>query len=256
MSEKDISSPKYRRYGLHVPSLWFRQLPPDPPSCEVATTRMTETTAILLFSRTATAEASLKPFGRGGVEVARALISRTERTLRRTGLPVFRSDERSQRGTTFGERLANAMAEVYATGVERLIVVGNDCPYLTPLHLRAAARMLASGRNVFGPDRRGGSWLIGLQRRDFEMSTFAALAWNTPALADEFRRCFTTASELTVLADLNRISEIREAWSWLKSLLSCLHALLFGRFNAIITEGVTPLNAVSLFSDGRAPPVA
>jgi len=78
-------------------------------------------TAILLFSRTARAEAAVKGFG-GETRVAESLIRRTEATIGRTGLPFFRSTEADQRGATFGQRLAEAMQQVYDQGFDKLIV--------------------------------------------------------------------------------------------------------------------------------------
>ncbi len=185
-------------------------------------------TAILLFSRTASAEAERKSFG-GGVadqRITKALISRTEETISITGLKLFRSDEASQRGRTFGQRLANAMEEIFAQGVERLLVVGNDCPQITSSHLRSAARKLAAGENVVGPDQRGGVWLIGLQRADFDTETFAELAWETDKLHEELISVVPNHASATSLSDLNSFEDLSRQWFLLRRQLSELFDLL------------------------------
>jgi len=185
-------------------------------------------TAILLFSRTASAEAASKSFGAGTADrrITGALISRTEETIARTGLKIYRSDEATQRGDTFGDRLANAMGEVFDQGVERLLVVGNDCPQITTLHLRSAAQKLANGENVIGPDRRGGVWLIGLQRTEFDAERFASLAWETDNLYDELALLLPGRTEATSLNDLNTFEDLSRQWFLLRRQLSELFDLL------------------------------
>jgi glycosyltransferase A (GT-A) superfamily protein (DUF2064 family) len=185
-------------------------------------------TAILLFSRTASAEAECKSFGGGKADqrITRALISRTEETISRTRLKLFRSDEASQRGGTFGERLANAMEDIFAQGVERLLVIGNDCPQITTLHLRSAAKKMAAGENVIGPDHRGGVWLIGLQRADFNAQSFAQLAWETNYLYNELADALPNHSDTTSLSDLNTFEDLSRQWFLLRRQLSELFDLL------------------------------
>ena len=185
-------------------------------------------TAILLFSRTASAEAERKSFGGGKADqrITKALISRTEETIARTGLKLYRSDEASQRGATFGERLANAMEEIFALGEERLLVVGNDCPQTTASHLRSAAQKLEAGENVIGPDQRGGVWLIGLQRTDFDASAFANLAWETSQLYKQLVGIIPNHAKASSLSDLNTFDDLSRQWFLLRRQLSELFDLL------------------------------
>lgn len=213
-------------------------------------------TAILLFSRTASAEAASKSFGAGkaGLRIAGALISRTEKAIARTGIKIYRSDEVSQRGKTFGERLANAMSAVFDDGAERLLVVGNDCPQLTTSHLRSAAQKLARGQNVIGPDRRGGVWLIGLKRSDFNAVQFASLTWETDQLYDELSDALPNHAEATSLSDLNTYDDLRHRWFLLRRHLSELFDLLLlseAAFGPCVDQ---PATVAFMRRMGRAPP--
>lgn len=219
---------------------------------------LTSSTAILLFSRSAAAEAREKRFGTdlaGSERIARQLISRTEATLARTRLPVFRSDETSQVGETFGQRLAGAIGRVYAAGYERVLVVGNDCPSILPSHLRAAAQLLTQGKNVLGPDRRGGAWLIGLQRRDFDAKRFATLRWETAHLHEDLAASFPAFTALTRLGDLNTLENLRQNWHYLRMRLAGLADLLQGIRAAFAAPVLLPEPAVISRRLGRAPPV-
>ena len=169
----------------------------------------TATTAILLFSRTAAAEARAKAFGPRGRRVAAALLGRTERTLARTRLPVYRSSEQQQRGADFGGKLTAAVGEVLAHGYRNVIIVGNDCPTLSVRGIRQAQMALEAGRPVIGPDIRGGVWLLGLRAEDFRAGQLATLPWQTAALARTLEITLPDPVRLTVRRDYNRLGELR-----------------------------------------------
>ena len=219
---------------------------------------MNPTTAILFFSRTAAAEATLK-FGRHGTDgrrLAAGLITRTRHTLRRSGLPVFRCDERQQSGATFGERITHSLEGIFTRGYRHVIVVGNDCPELTAALLRSAAQSLHAGQSVIGRDGRGGIYLLGISRNDFDAPALRAVRWQSPYLADDLCNLLRRARETCALRDLNRMNDLRAHWQRWKHLLGRLSYLVHRlelppRTKLIVTERTTHRRAA-----GRAPPVA
>lgn len=79
-----------------------------------------------------------------------------------------------------GARMLEASRRGLAAGTP-VILIGCDCPALTPAHLRAAARTLEGGVDcVLGPAEDGGYVLIGLARAD--ASLFREIAWGGPAV--------------------------------------------------------------------------
>jgi rSAM/selenodomain-associated transferase 1 len=67
------------------------------------------------------------------------------------------------------------------------IVVGTDCPALTPEHLRAAARTLLDGIDVvIIPVDDGGYGLIGMQRP--QPALFEGMTWSTSSVMAQTRR--------------------------------------------------------------------
>ena len=67
------------------------------------------------------------------------------------------------------------------------IVVGTDCPALTPEHLRAAARALVDGIDVvIIPVDDGGYGLIGMRRP--QPALFEGMTWSTSSVMAETRR--------------------------------------------------------------------
>ncbi len=197
---------------------------------------MTTSTAILLFSRT---ESHAEARGRGGRRVVAELRRQLRRKAARTGLEVIEVTEHEQVGETFGDRLSHATAGAFARGYDRLIIVGHDCPSLQALHLRAVARLLERGNNVLGPDRRGGSWLIGLQRADFDGDAFASLPWQTAELFAELTRFLPGAETLSTQSDLNTIAEIRRHAVRLRKFLGVIFALI----DVVAPSGSRPVAA-------------
>lgn len=218
---------------------------------------MKPATAILFFSRSAHAEAVEKVYGSGRDQhIAAALIERTRRTVRHTGFPVFEVDERQQRGQSFGQRLAHAVSRVYDAGYERVIIIGNDCPTLTPAHLRRAAAALAAGQQVIGTDHRGGAYLIGLQRQQFEACAFAELAWQTERLTQELLPLLGEVTVFGQLRDINRTSDLRADWHLLRTRLAELSWLIRAGLRIFSTACVWRDRPVLRRRGGRAPPVA
>lgn len=221
--------------------------------------KLNNRTAILLFSRTAEAEARQKSFGAGAVgdlRIARELIRRTETVLARTGLPVVRIDESRQRGATFGERITAGMSDAFALGYDRLLVVGNDAPGLRAQHLRFAARQLANGHNVLQRNQRGGIAMLGIQLADFErLVSFSAMAWSTDQLSDQLSTELPTAIQLPRLHDINALRDLRTTWVLFRALFASLFSLLFSQVESCAQVPVRLQPAHAFATSGRAPPM-
>jgi len=139
-----------------------------------------------LFSRSAQAEAEGKSFGVSkatAIRIHEALQHKVEQTLQASGLPVIRSTEATQRGDTFGYRLANAVNDCWKKGYEQLIIVGGDTPELSASDIDRAQVALEAGRPTIGKDFRGGSFLIGLTKHSFRQNQFAELPWQTKQIS-------------------------------------------------------------------------
>ena len=150
-------------------------------------------TALLFFSHRPEREWQNKWFVRQDIaktrRAAAAFYRHTRRAVDDSGLPVLEVNGAQQRGHDFGTRLANAVADAFEQGYERVIAVGSDCPTLHEVDWRAVDDMLADGRPVLGPTSDGkGTYLIGLRRSQFDREAFAALPWQSPALLSALTR--------------------------------------------------------------------
>lgn len=169
-------------------------------------------TAVLLFTRSAGAEAGHKRFlsqstRAGNAAVAAQLIAHATATARRAAVDFVCVDSARQAGTTFGQRLAGAVRHVFGEGYTHLLVIGNDCPQLDERLLRRAVAAVQSTGAVLGPATDGGVYLLGISRELFETSQWLALPWQTErlgaALLRQLRRQGATVGRLPVLADVD-----------------------------------------------------
>jgi len=82
-----------------------------------------------------------------------------------------------------GERMARAFEESFRSICPATVIIGSDCPGLTPDVITAAFARLTETPVVLGPARDGGYYLIGLSRPMPEL--FRGIAWGTDrVLAD------------------------------------------------------------------------
>lgn len=90
----------------------------------------------------------------------------------RTNFPGLQ-DQRAQVGPELGQRLALFVAESFAGGEARsLVVIGSDQPLVPLARLHEAHRALENGADcVLGPDPGGGYYLIGLSQSIPELFT-------------------------------------------------------------------------------------
>jgi glycosyltransferase A (GT-A) superfamily protein (DUF2064 family) len=161
--------------------------------------------AILLFARTPVTEAANKPLShrfspKQRLRYFESLNQHILAKLDSFGCPiVVATDDSShrfgntrnfaatvieQRGKLFGERLSNALRDMFSMGYEQVVCVGNDCLELSATDIESAFHALNSTSSVLGAASDGGAYLIGV-RRDYQhdiAKAFAACRWETPHL--------------------------------------------------------------------------
>ena len=142
------------------------------------------------------------------------LINQTLRVLENTGLPVFHWHEGMQKAQSFGDRLTEAIACLLNQGFEKVLVVGNDSPFLNATRLTHALQLLAKHQSVLGATPAGGAYLIGLSQSSFKPADFSVLPWQTKDLALALREflALEEAAELEALGDLNSYQGLLELW--------------------------------------------
>lgn len=122
---------------------------------------------------------------------------------------------RLQRGRDLGERMRRALESALRRHAFA-ILIGSDCPMLTPADLRRAARWLRGGNDaVLAPAEDGGYALIGLSRPRREL--FEGIRWGSrqvyadtaKKLAGRRWRALRTVRDVDRPEDLERVRWLR-----------------------------------------------
>lgn len=109
-----------------------------------------------------------------------------------------------------GVRLRQAVEHHFAQArPQPLLIVGTDCPLLSPGHLREAARALSTHDAVLIPAEDGGYALIGMRRPLPDV--FCGIAWSTPQVLQQTRgqlkRLDASWRELDVMWDVDELAD-------------------------------------------------
>lgn len=120
---------------------------------------------------------------------------------------------REQKGGDLGERMSAAFDESFHESSTATVLIGSDCPSLTPDVLASAFECLKTHGAVLGPARDGGYYLIGLTApmpglfRDIAWGTESVLAQSLAVLSRESCQ----SALLETLDDLDRPEDL-SAW--------------------------------------------
>ncbi len=86
-------------------------------------------------------------------------------------------DKRLQQGGDLGIRMANAFQEGFASGFERIIIIGSDMYDLGKSDIEDAFELLKTKDFVIGPAEDGGYYLLGMNA--FNANVFQNKTWGT-----------------------------------------------------------------------------
>ncbi|MFZ6053355.1 DUF2064 domain-containing protein [Halocola ammonii] len=220
----------------------------------------------MLFTRTASEEALQKDFSgaknlKKDHRLSQLFIDHARSIARLSRIPLVVITSSDQRGSTFGERFANAIQNVLERGYQNVISIGNDCLSLSPSDLKLAKSTLASGKPVVGQSTSGGAYLIGVSKKDFQQTTFEQLSWNSSNLFESLKKYFTDKSlrplELSVKVDVNHSKELslalREIPVWF-AIRKSLETICFGFFTPLPKSERIESSFTSRIDLSRAPP--
>lgn len=95
-----------------------------------------------------------------------------------------------QKGKHLGERMKNAMRDVFSKGFNKAILIGTDIPELNPDIINDAVLSLNEYPAVIGPSMDGGYYLIGFQSSGFIPEIFTDMPWGTNEVFKKTMNCF------------------------------------------------------------------
>ena len=173
------------------------------------------TTAILLFAKSEEIESIAKPITpstKKNVLLWKKMNDRILKTIQKTKLPYFISNETNQVGTTFGEKITHSIQEVFDKGFEKVIVVGNDCIALKAKHLSNTEQNLQTNSCVLVADYNGGVYLIGITKLGFNDKDFESIPWQTKNVFSDLQSLYQKQAVvyLPILDDCNSTSDFKK----------------------------------------------
>lgn len=118
-----------------------------------------------------------------------------------------------QRGDGLGERMADAFERRFAAGDGRVVLVGSDCPGLSPPHLCAALQSLEDVPVVLGPAGDGGYWCVGQQAPGvplFDGVRFSSRS-TLRRTRERLRALGVAWAEIATLDDVDTAADLRHA---------------------------------------------
>lgn len=194
-------------------------------------------TAILLFAQSDKVESALKPIAYTKKQnnlLWAKMNQKVLQTIQKTKLPYFISNEKTQEGISFGEKLSHAIQFLFEKGFEKVIIVGNDSPGLTATHFKKAQLGLVNKKWVFGPDCKGGTFLIGVSKSVFNAALFSKINWRTVKVIRQLKELsFGQSILLSSLGDLNTRRDFKNVlkyFSFYSTFKNSLLSMLFYQY--------------------------
>jgi rSAM/selenodomain-associated transferase 1 len=112
-----------------------------------------------------------------------------------------------------GDRLQSALATAFNNGMNRVVIIGIDCPSLQTPIMEQAFKALSEQDLVLGPAEDGGYYLIGLRRLIPEL--FKGIDWGTSEVLQQTVKVAQqqdlAIAYLPTLADIDRPEDL---WIW------------------------------------------
>lgn len=115
-----------------------------------------------------------------------------------------------QCGGDLGERMEYGFSIPFKNEYKQVVMIGADCPSITPEIIQEAFNSLETSDFVIGPAKDGGYYLLGM--RKWERWMFHNQPWSTPELLESTRAAIAahqaTAVELATLTDIDTEADL------------------------------------------------
>ena len=119
----------------------------------------------------------------------------------------------SQKGSNLGDKMENALADTFAAGYERAVLIGSDLPDLPSGIIDTAFKGLEQCSAAIGPSRDGGYYLIGFTATGFIPQIFHGIPWSTNKVFDltlsRFKDYQVSHHTLSVWQDIDTQKDLR-----------------------------------------------
>lgn len=150
---------------------------------------------------TAVREAEVVLAGSPGDAAFGELLGFNSGTGRQSGLRIWPQGEGD-----LGDRLRSAVDRAFGEGAGKVLVVGSDCPGMTPADVSRAFGELDRHDVVIGPALDGGYYLLGLRRRLDGL--FESIDWSSPrVMAQTLARASVADATVALLPERRDVDD-------------------------------------------------
>lgn len=116
----------------------------------------------------------------------------------------------NQIGADLGDRMKNAFKKLFDVGATKAVIIGSDCPQITPEIIRKAFSVLDENDAVIGPAKDGGYYLLGMKKE--QPFLFENKKWSTDSVFEDtvldLIKNRLTYHKLETLSDLDTIYDL------------------------------------------------
>lgn len=124
-------------------------------------------------------------------------------------IPEPEFEKKLQRGKDLGVRMSHAFRNGFDEGYRNIIIIGSDCPGVTPALLKRAFMELETHEVVVGPSADGGYYLLGMNHMHSEL--FRDISWSTEhVLGQTLKKADELSLNASFLPELNDIDTIED----------------------------------------------
>jgi uncharacterized protein len=221
-------------------------------------------TALFIFANTAKVESVKKNFSKEASKnyaIASSLLNHTVDICQQSGIDYYLISSEQQEGSDFGTRFSNAFQSIFSKGYERVIAIGSDCPMLTTKILQQAAQQLETENVVLGPAIDGGVYLIGLDKKHFDIEALRSLTWQNSQVFKQLVDYAANYSKVFCLPTLSDVDDNHDLSNLVgkncsNSIIRLLRSLLFSLVDRIYFSINRFITLFPPFSFGlKAPPI-
>ena len=113
-----------------------------------------------------------------------------------------------------GRRMEAAFEAAFASGAQKAVIIGSDCPELIPVILEKAFQQLDQTDLVIGPSADGGYYLLGM--KEMERAIFQGISWSTDTVLQQTLEHIRLKGKTCAL--LQMLDDVDTEEDWLKYL--------------------------------------
>ncbi len=144
-----------------------------------------------------------------------------------------------QKGCNFDERIKNSLQKTFEKGYSKIVIIGNDCPDLTPAIITKAFQSLEKEDIVIGPADDGGFYLLGLNR--YHPDLFLNIQWCTNKVFPQvYENALSVSHKIALISSLADVDSKKQLMEWINRSQSATKRFLLYIIHLVLISNYLP----------------